>query len=78
VQSEHPLDNYFRELMRRRRRELLRKKKAALKTLQVRLKGMDSLCCWCAEEEGAAREEEAALKTLQVRVPASTGLNAAG
>jgi hypothetical protein len=35
VQSEHPLDNYFRELMRRRRKELLRKKKAALKTLQV-------------------------------------------
>lgn len=35
VQQDHPLDNYFRELMRRRRKELLRKKKAALKTLQV-------------------------------------------
>ncbi len=47
VQQEHPLDNYFRELIRRRRRELLRRKKAALKSLQVRntVRSVATLCC---------------------------------
>lgn len=47
VQQEHPLDNYFRELIRRRRRELLRRKKAALKSLQVRyrVRSVAALCC---------------------------------
>lgn len=47
MQQEHPLDNYFRELIRRRRRELLRRKKAALKSLQVRntVRSVATLCC---------------------------------
>lgn len=54
VQQEHPLDNYCRELIRRRRRELLRRKKAALKSLQVRkatsgvnntVRSVATLCC---------------------------------
>jgi len=47
VQEEHPLDNYFRELIRRRRREMLRRKRAALKSLQVRnsVRSVASLCC---------------------------------
>lgn len=35
LHEEHPLDNYFRELVRRRRRELLRRKRAALKAVQA-------------------------------------------
>lgn len=49
VQQEHPLDDYFRELIRRRRRELLRRKKAALRSLQVRgthtVRSVATLCC---------------------------------
>jgi hypothetical protein len=54
VQQEHPLDDYFRELIRRRRRELLRRKKAAFKSLQVRkatsgvnntVRSVATLCC---------------------------------
>lgn len=47
VQEEHPLDNYFRELIRRRRREMLQRKRAALKSLQVRnsVRSVASLCC---------------------------------
>jgi len=35
LHDEHPLDNYFRELIRRRQRELLRRKRAALKAVQA-------------------------------------------
>lgn len=35
LHEEHPLDNYFRELIRRRRAELLRRKRAALKAVQA-------------------------------------------
>ncbi len=35
LHEEHPLDNYFRELIRRRRLELLRRKRAALKAVQA-------------------------------------------
>jgi hypothetical protein len=35
VLEEHPLDSYFRELLRRRRRELMRRKKAALKAVNA-------------------------------------------
>lgn len=35
LHEEHPLDKYFRELIRRRRRELLRRKRAALKAVQA-------------------------------------------
>eukprot|EP00775_Hariotina_reticulata_P012567 gene12567-12699_t len=44
-QSEHPLDNYFRELIRRRRRELLRRKKAALKALQAEVDPEEAALC---------------------------------
>jgi hypothetical protein len=59
-QAEHPLDAYFRELLRRRRKELLRRKSAALKSLQVRgglcagLRGVcgDALAAVCVAAAG--------------------------